>query len=110
MCVPLLPLAIGAMAGATIHGAEQSRKAASQGRQQAKDMAAQDEKSRADADAKAIQSANLRLAADQQRRRGQRGLIARGEESGIDGAAETQPTMIGSQQRRPATPLIRWGR
>ena len=93
-----------------VSGAEKQRKEASQAAQQARDVAAQDAKARAEADAKAIQSANLRLAADQQRRRGQRGLIAQGQESGIDEAAQTQPTMIGSTQRRPATPLIRWGR
>lgn len=98
------------MAGATVYSANKANKSAKQGLQQTRDMAAQDEKARAEADAKAIQSANMRLATDQQRRRGQRGLIARGEESGIDEAAATQPTMIGSTQRRPATPLIRWGR
>lgn len=77
---------------------------------------------RAQAEARATQSANLKLAADQRRRRGQNSLIARG---GIEEAAEfigpTQGYMgpvqgymgpIAPQQtsRRPSTPLIRWGR
>ena len=53
-------------------------------------MAAADEKARAEADAKAIQNANLRLAADQRRRRQQQSLISTGAMVG-DADASTSP-------------------
>jgi hypothetical protein len=77
VCAPV-SLVVGALVGTTVYSGEQSRKAASKSRQQAADMAAADDKARAEADAKAVQNANLRLAADQRRRREQQSLISTG--------------------------------
>lgn len=89
MCDPVSLLA-GTIVGGTISSAEQARKSASQGRQQARDMAATDERERAEAEAKAVQSANMRLAADQRRRREQQSLISTGAMVG-DADASTSP-------------------
>lgn len=77
MCDPV-SIGLTIIGGTMLAQGEQQRKAASQARSQQRETLAAQERERADAEAKAIQSANARLVADNKRRRAQSSLLSTG--------------------------------
>ena len=98
MCDPI-SIGIGLLGAATIHGAEQGRKSASQARSFAREQAEAAVDERANAEAAAAQSAQAKLAMDQRRRRQGMGLLSKGatSESLVStGTATIQPVTNGT--------------
>jgi hypothetical protein len=93
MCDPI-SIGIGLLGAATIHGAEQGRKSASQARSFAREQAEAAVDERANAEAAAAQSAQAKLAADQRRRRQAGGLLSRGAPSADSPLASTGTATI----------------
>lgn len=104
--------AYAVLAGASVNSAEQSRKTASEGRTQQREMIAKAEADKAKAEAEAVQSANARLAFTQQRRRQQNNLMASGAPTTAatnDSVISATPPSVGRRQGGAAVPLMQRG-
>lgn len=105
-------MAYAAMAGATVHSAEQSRKTASQGRTQQREMAAAMESDREQAEAKAAQRAQAEIQ-QTQRRRQRQSLLSSGattqEPTPYATSTLTDTAMTASRSGRRASLLSQGG-